>query len=75
MSTLPQHEQLLAAGWQYDATTDRYTAPGTPTDGTARQHNLAAAWRQFQADQLDSASRTTPPSGPRRADPRKQEPE
>jgi hypothetical protein len=74
----PQHEQLLAAGWRYDATQDRYAAPGSPTDGTARWHNRAAAWLQFQADQLDSASAPpapTPPKGTRAADPRVKEPE
>lgn len=76
--TQTRHEQLLAAGWHYDPATDRYRAPDSKSDGTARLHNLAAAWLEFQASQIDTASEptgSTPPRGTRMSDPRRQEPE
>lgn len=75
--TQTQHEQLINAGWRYDAGSDRYSAPGSATDGTQRMFNLAAAWLEFQAGQIDSANQPgqTPPRGTRAADPRAKEPE
>ena len=71
MSTTPRHEQLLAAGWSYDPSTDRYAAPGSASDGTARQFNIDAAW---DAEQRRQAA-DMPARGTRRADPRRQEPQ
>lgn len=73
MTTPTRHEQLLAAGWIYDAATDRYREPGSADDGMARMRNLEAAWLEFQASQQQPAS--TPPTRTRAADPRRQEPQ
>lgn len=73
-----RHDQLIAAGWRYDPATDRYAAPNSPTDGTARQYNLAAAWASEQARQADAKQQPAPADTPparRQADPRKQEPQ
>jgi hypothetical protein len=70
-----QHEQLIAAGWRYDAATDRYSAPGAATDGTARMYNVSAAWQAMQLDTASEPTGTTPPRGTRMADPRSKEPE
>lgn len=70
-----QHEQLIAARWRYDAATDRYAAPDSPSDGTARQYNLAAAWAAMQISTADRLLSEPPPLQTRRADPRRKEPE
>lgn len=72
-----RHNTLVAAGWHYDQASDRYRTPDSATDGTARMYNLDAAWLQYQADQLGSASTPTEPQKrqTRAADPRQQEPE
>jgi len=74
MSDQPRHEQLVAAGWRYDANQDRYAAPGSPTDGTERWFNLAAAWAEYQASKDDAASERQAPRVARKRDPREQEP-
>lgn len=68
-----RQKQLVKAGWRYDPASGYYTAPDAPTDGTARQYNEAAAWRQYQADQA-AASETQPGPATRAVDPRRQEP-
>lgn len=76
MSDTPRHEQLITAGWVYDATSDRYRAPGSAIDGSARVFDQAAAW-------LAHTTGTTPmpPTSKTRApvtrarDPRMKEPE
>lgn len=76
MSQATRHQQLLSAGWSYDASSDRYTAPNSATDGTAKQYNLEAAWRAFTADDAPAAPNPQPPTpNPRRSDPRHKEPE
>jgi hypothetical protein len=71
-----RHEQLVNAGWNYDAASDMYVSPGSPDDGTAKRFDLTAAWLEFQAHQLDSANQLgTPPRGTRAPDPRHKEPE
>lgn len=70
-----RHDQLIAAGWRYDAASDMYAAPGSATDGTARHYNQAAAWAEQQAL---AAQADTKPAGPavrKQRDPRAQEPE
>lgn len=49
ISNANRHTILIRAGWRYDASEDRYTAPGTPQDGTARYYNADAAWLAYQA--------------------------
>jgi len=73
MSEQSRHEQLIAAGWRYDKATDHYTAPGSATDGTARQYNLAAAWAFAQGQQALKQAKDAPRV--RTRDPRQQEPE
>lgn len=68
-----RHDQLIAAGWRYDAAQDRYAAPDSPSDGTETWHNLAAAWQAFQAS--GQPAQTTPPATTRARDPREQEPQ
>ena len=46
-----RHKDLIKAGWRYDKNQDRYAAPDSPTDGTERWYNQAAAWQQYLADQ------------------------
>jgi len=76
MKQQTRHEQLLAAGWQYDPAQDRYRAPNTPDDGTATLYNLEAAWQHYTASQIDSANTPLPPpKDARKVDPRRQEPE
>jgi hypothetical protein len=76
MSDQSRHEQLLAAHWRYDPLTDRYTAPGSAADGTARQYDIGSAWYKFQADEVDAAHQQhAPKQGARQADPRRKEPE
>lgn len=72
----PRHEQLLSAGWIYDSASDRYSAPGSATDGTQRMYNLEAAWLAFSTDTapMPPASTPTPPLA-RQRDPRQKEPE
>lgn len=67
-----RHEELLKAGWRYDAAQDHYAAPGSPTDGTERWYNQAAAWARLTQAQTDEVM----PIPPNRAkDPREQEPQ
>lgn len=78
MSNQTRHEQLINAGWHYDSASDRYRAPGSPSDGTAKLHNLNAAWQEYQFAQevaKGPLNRDEPPLGPRMVDPRKQEPQ
>lgn len=75
MSNQTRHEQLIAAGWHYDASTDTYRAPGSPADGTARLHNLNAAWSAHETNLAHAATGETPAKGTRAADPRRQEPQ
>lgn len=74
-----RHEQLIRAGWRYDAAQDRYAAPGSPTDGTERWYNQAAAWAQQQALTSEADTAPTPPdTAPPlhcQRDPRRQEPQ
>lgn len=70
-----RHDQLIAAGWRYDANQDRYAAPGSLTDGTERWHNQAAAWSAFQATESGPPAKPAPPVGKRATDPREQEPQ
>ena len=73
MST-SRHQQLIRAGWRYDAGQDRYAAPGSPTDGTERWYNQAAAWQAQQAAVTDKPA----PDDPRARhtdDDRRQEPQ
>jgi hypothetical protein len=70
-----QHEQLIAAGWRYDAGSDMYTAPDSATDGTARQYNLRAAWQALQISTADRTLSEAPAKGTRVDDPRRQEPQ
>lgn len=73
--TPTRHEQLIAAGWRYDASQDRYAAPGSATDGTARLYNLSAAWSAHETNLAHEPAGQTPPKGTRAVDPRKQEPQ
>lgn len=76
MTNESRHNQLLTAGWIYDASQDRYRAPDSASDGTARLYNQAAAWEQLQADQAERASQPPAPvKGTRQIDPRRKEPE
>ena len=75
MSMQTRHEQLVAAGWRYDAAQDRYAAPGSPADGTARLYNLNAAWSAHETNLAHEKTGETPARGTRAADPRKQEPQ
>lgn len=75
MSNQTRHEQLITAGWRYDASSDRYAAPGSATDGTQRTYDIGAAWLAFSTDtapmppKADAPARALPP------DPRHKEPE
>jgi hypothetical protein len=71
VNTKTRHEQLIAAGWRYDAAQQRYYAPGAPQDGTAPSYNEAAAWLHYEMDQDQAA----PATRVRRRDPRQQEPQ
>ena len=53
-----RHKQLLRAGWRYDETQDRYAAPHSPSDGTERWYNLAAAWQQEQGRKAEPTKET-----------------
>jgi len=76
MKSQTRHEQLIAAGWIYDADSDRYRAPGSATDGTATLFNLRAAWDAYLASIVDSANQPiVPPKTQVAPDPRKQEPQ
>lgn len=73
-----RHDQLIAAGWHYDVAQDRYVAPGSPTDGTARRYNQPAAWQALQAAPAEATTPGTPAlkgTRTRRTDPRRQEPQ
>lgn len=74
MKPQTRHEQLLEAGWHYDSATDRYRAPASADDGTAKQYNEAAAYQQLLSDRLNAANAATQPPT-RAADPRRKEPE
>lgn len=76
-SNVSRHEQLLTAGWQYDAASGYYTAPNSPTDGTARRYNLDAAWLAFTHQQVDDTETKQDKATPktRAKDPREQEPQ
>ena len=71
-----RHDQLIKAGWRYDAGQDRYAAPGSPSDGTERWFNAAAAWQQYEAStaEAEESAKATGPAT-RASDPRKQEPQ
>jgi len=77
MSDTPRHEQLIAAGWIYNAASDRYRAPGSATDGTARVYDIGAAWLAHSTgttpmppkSKAADAPKRTPPSDPRIKEP------
>ena len=66
------HKALLAAGWRYDIKRDHYAAPGSPTDGSARLFDQAAAW---QAQMRGVAQPPADPRARHTGDDRRQEPE
>jgi hypothetical protein len=74
-----RHEDLVAAGWRYDAGQDRYAEPDAPTDGTERYYNLNAAWaahQQAQSERAKEAAKASPPvRASRSVDPRQSEPQ
>lgn len=74
MKNQTRHEQLLGAGWDYDAASDRYTAPGSATDGTARLFGLDAAYLALMTDTAPLPPKA-PPKADRVRDPRQKEPE
>lgn len=77
MSDTPRHEQLIAAGWIYDASSDRYRAPGSATDGTARVFDQASAWLAHTTGTtpMPPKSKASGPHVQRQVDPRIKEPE
>jgi hypothetical protein len=72
MSNDPRHQQLIAAGWRYDAAQNRYTPPGEVQPGTEKWYNQEAAWQAYQFNQVSDAS---PRPSAHRRDKRMQEPE
>jgi hypothetical protein len=75
-----RHEDLVAAGWRYDAGQDRYAEPDAPTDGTERYYNLNAAWAAHQQALAEQAAEKTAKASPpartsRSVDPRQSEPQ
>jgi hypothetical protein len=78
MSTQPRHEQLIDAGWIYDAQSDRYRAPGSASDGTARMFDQAAAWLAHETGTTPMPPKSKSSESPKRTpptDPRIKEPE
>lgn len=71
MSNDTRHDQLITAGWRYDATQDRYTPPGEVQAGTERWYNQNAAWLFLQSTDAPTTShkRTAPVRDPRRQEP------
>ncbi len=55
MSQASRHTILIRAGWHYDATQDRYSAPGAPQNGTAPLYNLEAVWNAYMRSQAIKA--------------------
>lgn len=77
MKAQTRHEQLISAGWRYDPASDRYSPPGSATDGTARMCNLDAAYLAFSTSTTPMPPVAAPPpeARGRSADPRHKEPE
>lgn len=69
-----RHERLIKAGWTYDPTSDRYRAPGSATDGTARVYDINAAFLELSSETTPMPPQA-PQAPPRLRDPRQKEPE